>query len=464
MSVSVSNIATLKTIRADQANGVIRWVTEKISWYYPSADSTLTPDDDAVVQPNVGTGRWLKQESAVKISDIKPTQVVTSDVNPILSGTRYVVDTANLTTNSIVFTLPSNPISFGETDIVIQGTNLSKVIEIIASGQTLINNEERDIREALINGQRFRIIYGGTSIGWIVSKIDTLALTSYPRGQSNVFTRDWDGTGNYDFNLGLIDVIGRDFDLNNTWTNPNKRSWGEVHIGSNNNTTNSYSNFNTVENITLFVSYGYVNVTPNFFSRLNSENSNSTNSSYSLGILKTERISFWCRGKGVPGSPNIALKPSKVLIIYKHYATISGAVTISNLTANGIKTLLNPIIMGSIDAEIIQPNSSITDRTRIIERSSGSNLFTLHGRGIEVLRKPNTLTNFNSEVILVDHTKLPSPYNNNNFFGILYTLEPTSTYFNNFSFEWIVDSYALFTGSTYVFIHSIDFFGTAYPF
>lgn len=59
---SVSDITALKAIGTSvRFDEQIVWVSGKEAWYEFDDSSVATPDDDLVVQPNTGTGRWLKK-------------------------------------------------------------------------------------------------------------------------------------------------------------------------------------------------------------------------------------------------------------------------------------------------------------------------------------------------------------------------------------------------------------------
>ncbi len=62
MAIAYLNLTELKTERADTAK-VLRWVESQLSWYNSDPTSTATANDDSVVAPNIGNGRWLKQNS-----------------------------------------------------------------------------------------------------------------------------------------------------------------------------------------------------------------------------------------------------------------------------------------------------------------------------------------------------------------------------------------------------------------
>lgn len=64
VGANVADINALKAVAAaDRYDEQLRFVNGLDLFYQFDADSTATPDDDLVVQPTVGTGRWLKIES-----------------------------------------------------------------------------------------------------------------------------------------------------------------------------------------------------------------------------------------------------------------------------------------------------------------------------------------------------------------------------------------------------------------
>lgn len=68
---STDNVTTLKNIDiSDKPLGYTRLVISKYSWYVYVPDSSLEANNDTIVSPNVGAGRWIKNRSTVNASDV----------------------------------------------------------------------------------------------------------------------------------------------------------------------------------------------------------------------------------------------------------------------------------------------------------------------------------------------------------------------------------------------------------
>lgn len=177
MSLSYLDITTLKTERADTAK-VLRWVESVLSWYQSSPTSTATADNDTVVSPNAGVGRWLKQSSTANVIQGLTSQLLST--NTILSaGTKNYCDT---TSGAITLTLPSSPVTGALVSIfALAGTNLINKITINPNGATIngtSGNREITILQDFID---LEFVIGS---GWVIkaqTNINVLktATTSY---------------------------------------------------------------------------------------------------------------------------------------------------------------------------------------------------------------------------------------------------------------------------------------------
>lgn len=162
-----ADITALKTERADVAI-VLRWVQSKLSWYQADPTSSATGDDDIVVQATLGSGRWLKQNSAA-IGALQWTSVSAS--TSCANNTGYYVDASG---GAVTMTLPSSPPI---------GTVVSMVLVSASSGTNFItiNRNGRNIngvaqnRRIVAQWSRVDFTFISTGLGWNVSDATSTA-------------------------------------------------------------------------------------------------------------------------------------------------------------------------------------------------------------------------------------------------------------------------------------------------
>jgi len=59
----IDTIANLKAVSASyRADGLAIWVDELLAWFYFDSASSATGDDENIITPSVGTGRWLRMQ------------------------------------------------------------------------------------------------------------------------------------------------------------------------------------------------------------------------------------------------------------------------------------------------------------------------------------------------------------------------------------------------------------------
>lgn len=196
MTVTVADITALKTIRAD--TGIfLRFVNSKLSWYQSTPSSSATGDDDLVVTPNVGTGRWLKQYATTTFG----LSVVNISSNTTLStGNLYLVDN---TSGNITVTLPST--ATATTKLVIFAAIATTVLKKI-----IVNNNSRKIngvlgnKEITVLNDFVELTYISDSVGWIVTQASNSTAL---KDNISLFTCTYSGTpGN--FTGGAITYLG----------------------------------------------------------------------------------------------------------------------------------------------------------------------------------------------------------------------------------------------------------------
>ena len=130
MSLAYLTIADLKSERADNGK-YLRWVESVLAWYQSDPLSAATGDDDTVVVPTAGVGRWLKQNSRANVVQGLTSQILTSSTT-VSAGTKNYCDT---TSSAITLTLPSVPPTGALVSIfALAGTNLINKITINPNG------------------------------------------------------------------------------------------------------------------------------------------------------------------------------------------------------------------------------------------------------------------------------------------------------------------------------------------
>jgi hypothetical protein len=133
MSLAYLTIADLKSERADDGK-YLRWVESVLAWYQSDPLSAATGDDDTVVVPTAGVGRWLKQNSRANVVQGLTSQILTSNTT-VSAGTKNYCDT---TSTAITITLPTSPPTGALVSVfALAGTNLINKITINPNGANI---------------------------------------------------------------------------------------------------------------------------------------------------------------------------------------------------------------------------------------------------------------------------------------------------------------------------------------
>jgi hypothetical protein len=170
MTVTITDIATLKNTRADTGT-LLRFVTSKVAWYQSNTTSSATGDDDTVVVPAVGAGRWIKQNSTSPASSVNLTWNSISSNTSVSVGNGYFCDT---TSAAITLTFPASA-SIGNVISIYALTGLSPVKNIIINPNGL-NLTILGVGTATTNGvinvvnDFVELTYTGATKGWIPTK------------------------------------------------------------------------------------------------------------------------------------------------------------------------------------------------------------------------------------------------------------------------------------------------------
>lgn len=92
----VDTLVTLKNIsEADRFNGLALIVQAEYAWYLFDSGSSASADDDLVVQPTTGTGRWIKLNNS--------SNIFNNYTSVIASTSTTTLDNANFDSIEVVF-------------------------------------------------------------------------------------------------------------------------------------------------------------------------------------------------------------------------------------------------------------------------------------------------------------------------------------------------------------------------
>lgn len=113
----LADITALKAIDSSiRTDGYIRAVGTKKAWYIFFSTASDSADDDIVVQPTSGTGRWFKVKSLVLASEIPDlSEFIDDRVNALIAESSHITTTYNDTANTL--TLSINADSIGDTEV-----------------------------------------------------------------------------------------------------------------------------------------------------------------------------------------------------------------------------------------------------------------------------------------------------------------------------------------------------------
>ena len=215
MSLSYLDIATLKTERAD-LNKSLRWVESVLAWYQSDPLSIATGDNDTVVVPNTGAGRWLKQNSRANVVQGLTSQILTTSTT-VSAGTKNYCDT---TSGALTITLPASPPTGSLVSIfALAGTSLINKITLNPNGANI--NGVSGNREITVL-QDFIDLEFVTGSGWIIKGQTNTSVLKTPTTAytvSNPLTLP-----NY---TGIINYLGRQKNTT-TYQNPTNNANGRA--------------------------------------------------------------------------------------------------------------------------------------------------------------------------------------------------------------------------------------------
>lgn len=212
MGYLVTTVNNLKAIPCDSFK--LRWVNEMNSWYRADPASTGTPDNNRIIQPNTGDGRWVKQISQQPALAYTVQEVTVATTVNAATQVLYVIDGAAIGSDCTV-NLPPSP-GVGDSVGIIKKNpfNFSEDRVVINPGAN--NIEGLNTTYYLLDQNSFlELIWVGGTFGWLQTrraKLYSLAGSfsfSPPAGLLNTTT----------FN-GIFEFAGKGYSTLGTWSNP----------------------------------------------------------------------------------------------------------------------------------------------------------------------------------------------------------------------------------------------------
>jgi hypothetical protein len=127
----LADIAALKAIDASiRTDGYIRAVGTKRAWYIFFSSASDSADDDIIVQPTSGTGRWFKLKALVLAGEIPDlSEFIDDRVNALIADSSHITTTYNDTTNTLTLAINSN--SIGDTEV--SALSMSTITGLVAA-------------------------------------------------------------------------------------------------------------------------------------------------------------------------------------------------------------------------------------------------------------------------------------------------------------------------------------------
>lgn len=163
--VAVADINELKGVSAETPK--LRFVDSKLCWYKSNPASNAVGDDDLVIVPTSGTGRWLKQQSASTSNTILQIDNTKTSNFTASTNTHYLIDLTSASNTNCTVTLPSNPPSGTRVDITyVSSTNILKKVRVARNG-SLIQGLASDI-EIFTQYSYLYMTYINSTFGWSV--------------------------------------------------------------------------------------------------------------------------------------------------------------------------------------------------------------------------------------------------------------------------------------------------------
>ena len=212
MGYLVSSVTNLKAIPA--TDFALRWVNERNAWYRADPTSTGTPDDNRIIQPNTGTGRWVKQLSQVPNLSYTVQEVTVATSVSATAQVMYIIDALSVGSDCTV-TLPASP-AIGDSISIIKRNAFN-----FSQYRVVINPNGNNIEGVgsssylLDQNSHLELIWVGGTFGWLQTrraKLYSLAGSfsfSPPSGLLNTTT----------FN-GIFEFAGKGYETGGTWADP----------------------------------------------------------------------------------------------------------------------------------------------------------------------------------------------------------------------------------------------------
>ena len=140
---------------------------ENLSWYYGDIAATNTPDNENVLAPNVGNGRYFKDIGRTPSSNLQWIEVDTAGNFNAIPNAAYAFNFTSIATD-IATELPSNPVIGSEIRFLYaSNTNIQRRI-IINPGANPINGSVTSIF-SFQRGHAISLVWVGGNTGWLYS-------------------------------------------------------------------------------------------------------------------------------------------------------------------------------------------------------------------------------------------------------------------------------------------------------
>ncbi|MEP0874185.1 hypothetical protein NDA01_31305 [Trichocoleus desertorum AS-A10] len=194
---SLADIAALKAINTTGLeNGLGLAVQSKLEWYFLNTSSSATADDDAIVAPTTGPGRWVRKAAGGSSNYQVKTANYAAQV-----GDRLLADTSAA---AWALTLP-NTASPGEAiPLACTGSLSTSPLSLVSSKNI---NGQSGSAKIVNNYARTDLIYLSDSEGWIASP--NVVVFSTPR----LYASNGDANG-------VLYYAGTNWGANGSWSNP----------------------------------------------------------------------------------------------------------------------------------------------------------------------------------------------------------------------------------------------------
>ena len=113
----LADIPALKAVDASiRTDGYIRAVGTKRAWYIFFSSASDSADDDNIVQPTFGTGRWFKLKALALSGEIPDlSEFIDDRVNSLIADSSHITTAYNDTSNTLTLSINEN--SIGDTEV-----------------------------------------------------------------------------------------------------------------------------------------------------------------------------------------------------------------------------------------------------------------------------------------------------------------------------------------------------------